>query len=139
MNIEGPVIVLLSTSVQFVRHCKSVSSMCQGCVPTLVDLTLDGEVGGVTRLASLQALTNLSASGDNLTPYTRLVQQLYFLLTAAPGSPAHPGPTGDAAAAARSHGAVRLQALKILVNLSCNADMVPHLLAAKVSIPIICM
>ena len=27
---------------------------------------------------------------------------------------------------------LKTQALKILVNLSCNSDMVPHLLAAKV-------
>ncbi|XP_052781045.1 uncharacterized protein LOC128217736 [Mya arenaria] len=89
------------------------NTQLETCVPTLVDISLDADTGLATRLSSLQALTNLSAEGEHHGHYTRLVQQLYTLLTK----------SWDPA--------LRLQGLKILVNLSCNPDMVPHLLAAK--------
>jgi hypothetical protein len=64
------------------------------------------------QLSSLQALTNLSVSPGFHGPYTKLVQTLYELVD--------------------SHDETRqMQALKVLVNLSANSDMVPHLLAAK--------
>ena len=65
------------------------------------------------QLASLQALTNLSVNSEYHTPYTKLVQQLFEYL---------------------DHGghSVKLQALKVLANLSTNEQMAPHLLAAKV-------
>ncbi|WAR24991.1 ARM10-like protein [Mya arenaria] len=94
----------------WLRHAGSDTATC---VPTLVDISLDADTGLATRLSSLQALTNLSAEGEHHGHYTRLVQQLYTLLTK----------SWDPA--------LRLQGLKILVNLSCNPDMVPHLLAAK--------
>ena len=67
----------------------------------------------IVQLASLQALTNLSVIDQNHAPYTKLIHQLYELLDRGPVN-------------------VGLQALKILVNLSSNEEMVPHLLAAKV-------
>ncbi|KAL4226459.1 DBD domain binding [Mactra antiquata] len=82
------------------------------CVPTLVDISLDNDTGESVCLTSLQALTNLSLISTHHGHYTRLVQRLYEFLPS-------------------QNGSTRLQALKILVNLSCNPDMVPHLLAAK--------
>ncbi|XP_023933530.1 retinitis pigmentosa 1-like 1 protein isoform X2 [Lingula anatina] len=84
----------------------------KGCIPNLIDTTLSEENPEPVYLASLQALTNLSVTDRYHGDYTRLIQKLYLLLDGA----------GEA---------VKMQALKVLVNLSCNADMVPHLLAAK--------
>jgi hypothetical protein len=74
------------------------------------------------QLSSLHALTNLSVTDRYHPPYTPLVGTLYSLLDAAP-APSTP------------HAPVQLQALKILVNLSANPAMVPHLMAAKVGNP----
>jgi len=90
-------------------------SLSQDCIPALIQLSSSEKSSEDLQLASLQALTNLSVTSTFHPPYTKVIQQLYELLD-------------DAA----NH-AVRLQALKVLVNLSCNADMVPHLLAAKVT------
>ncbi|XP_060568226.1 G-protein coupled receptor-associated sorting protein 2-like [Ruditapes philippinarum] len=84
----------------------------ESCVPTLVDISLDKDTGEAVCLSSLQALTNLSLTSDHHGHYTRLVQRLYeFLKT--------------------ENKVIQIQALKILVNLSCNPEVVPHLLAAK--------
>lgn len=83
-------------------------------MPTLVDLTLEDETGESVCLSSLQALTNLSLTDQYHRHYTRLVQKLYDLLDC------------------QQHN-IQLQALKILVNLSCSTEMVPHILAAKVT------
>ena len=85
----------------------------QACVPTLVDISLDKDTGEAVCLSSLQALTNLSVTSDHHGHYTRLVSRLYELFS-------------------EDNTSLQLQALKILINLSCNPDMVPHLLAAKV-------
>lgn len=85
----------------------------QDCVPMLVDIALEEETGESVRLSSLQALTNLSVMEHHHNHYTRIIQKLYhFLDGQSPG--------------------IRLQAAKILVNLSCNPELVPHMLAAKV-------
>lgn len=79
----------------------------------LVDIALEEETGESVRLSSLQALTNLSVMEHHHNHYTRIIQKLYhFLDGQSPG--------------------IRLQAAKILVNLSCNPELVPHMLAAKV-------
>ena len=85
----------------------------QACVPTLVDISLDKDTGETVCLSSLQALTNLSVTPDHHGHYTRLVSRLYEFFS-------------------EESTGLQLQALKILINLSCNPDMVPHLLAAKV-------
>ena len=89
----------------------------QDCVPTLVDLTLEDETGESVHMSSLQALTNLSITSQYHGHYTRLVQRLYELVDTNKHS-------------------IRLQALKVLVNLSTNPELVPHILAAKVRIRI---
>lgn len=87
----------------------------QECIPTLIDFASCDKAGSRMQLASLQALTNLSVTAQYHQPYTQLIQHLYDLLDS--GIPSH-----------------CLQALKILVNLSSNLQMVPHLLAARVGI-----
>ncbi|XP_069100865.1 armadillo repeat-containing X-linked protein 1-like isoform X2 [Argopecten irradians] len=84
----------------------------ESCVPTLVDLTLENETGESVCLSSLQALTNLSLTDQYHRHYTRLIQKLYDLLDTHQRS-------------------IQLQSLKVLVNLSCSTEMVPHILAAK--------
>ena len=86
----------------------------QDCIPSLIDLaTLDQTTEDV-QLGALEALTNLALTDTHHQPYTRIIQQLYIYLQS-------------------SNPAVRIQTLRLLNNLSTNADMVPHLLAAKVT------
>ena len=82
-------------------------------MPTLVDIALEEETGEALCLSSLQALTNLSVTSDHHGHYTRVIQKLYDFVDE--------GQLG-----------IRLQATRVLVNLSCNPDLVPHMLAAKV-------
>ncbi|KAL3851952.1 hypothetical protein ACJMK2_015642 [Sinanodonta woodiana] len=84
----------------------------EACVPTLVDISLDDSTDIAVCLSSLQALTNLSVTDLHHGHYTCLVGRLYHFLDI-------------------DNEHLRLQALRILVNLSCNPEMVPHLLAAK--------
>lgn len=79
----------------------------------LVDVALEEETGESVRLSSLQALTNLSVMEHHHNHYTRIIQKLYDFLDG-------------------QNSGIRLQAAKILVNLSCNQELVPHMLAAKV-------
>ena len=65
------------------------------------------------QLSSLQALTNLSVTSQYHAPYTQIIQHLYELMDT-------------------SEKNIRMQAVRVLVNLSSNPEMVPHLLAAKV-------
>ncbi|XP_063429312.1 armadillo repeat-containing X-linked protein 4-like [Mytilus trossulus] len=90
----------------------------EDCVSTLVDLTLEDETGESVCLSSLKALTNLSVTSQHHGHYTRVVQRLYDLVD-----------TGAAS--------IKLQAAKVLVNLSCNPELVPHMLAAKAPVCLI--
>ncbi|XP_052090267.1 armadillo repeat-containing X-linked protein 4-like isoform X1 [Mytilus californianus] len=90
----------------------------EDCVSTLIDLTLEDETGESVCLSSLKALTNLSITSQHHGHYTRVVQRLYDLVD-----------TGAAS--------IKLQAAKVLVNLSCNPELVPHMLAAKAPVCLI--
>jgi hypothetical protein len=85
----------------------------QSSIPTLITIANDSTDTSV-QLSSLQALTNLSVTPTYHAPYTRTIQSLYEQLDRHRGN------------------SLRIQILKLLVNLSVNATMVPHLLAAKV-------
>lgn len=84
-------------------------------MPLLVDLILGEHIKESALLAALRALTNLSTTEKHHGHYTKLVENLYELID------------GD-------NISIKLQALKVLVNLSCSSEMVRHLLAAKVCI-----
>ncbi|KAL5014415.1 hypothetical protein ScPMuIL_008685 [Solemya velum] len=105
-------VMALTTAVTNMAMNEKNHKQLGNCVPSLVNLSLEEETGESVCLTSLQALTNLSVTSQHHGHYTRLVQRLYELLDT-------------------QNTGVKLQALKILVNLSCNVDMVPHLLAAK--------
>ena len=90
------------------------TNLLQECIPALIDFAVSSKSPESVQLSTLQALTNLSVMSEYHGPYTQVVQTLYAYLD-----------TG--------HKDVQLQALKVLVNLSCNPEMVPHLLAAKVN------
>ena len=85
----------------------------QESLPALFSFATSSGSPETVQLGSLQALTNLSTSNDYQAPYTQIIQQLYELVD-------------------DSSRAVQKQSLKVLVNLSTNPEMVPHLLAAKV-------
>lgn len=93
----------------------SITVGFQSSIPVLTDLLMTEGISESVTLASLQPLTNLSTNKAYHGHYTRLLQQLYSFLDTTHNTP------------------LRLQCLKLLVNLSLNADMVPHMLAAKVS------
>lgn len=63
---------------------------------------------------TLTALANLALKDANQHEMARAIDKLYDLLS-------------------NSTPLLRLQAIKLLINLSCNSYMVPYLLAAKVS------
>lgn len=103
---------LLATAINNLSSNEQNHKQFEDCVPMLVDIALEEETGESVRLSSLQALTNLSVMEHHHNHYTRIIQKLYhFLDGQSPG--------------------IRLQAAKILVNLSCNPELVPHMLAAK--------
>ena len=87
----------------------------QGTISILTDLLLMKGISDEVIIASLQPLINLSSSTEHHRRYTRILQQLYLFLDA-------------------SHSkAVILQCLRLLVNLSLDPNMVPHMLVIKVS------
>ncbi|KAL8621158.1 hypothetical protein ACOMHN_004829 [Nucella lapillus] len=90
----------------------------EGSIPALTDLLMTEGISETVTLACLQPLTNLASSKTYHGHYTVLLQQLYSFLDTSQSPP------------------LRLQCLKLLVNLSLNADMVPHMLAAKFSISV---
>lgn len=83
-------------------------------MPPLADLILVQSGDDSVQMSALQALTNLSVTTHHHPLYTRVIQQLYGLVDSNVQN-------------------VQLQALKVLVNISCNKEMIPHLLAAKVN------
>ena len=85
----------------------------QVCIPSLIDLVMHEGISSNVQLSCLQPLTNLATTSAYHGEYTRAIQQLYILLDS-------------------GNRAIRIQALKLLVNLSCNAHVVKNLLAAKV-------
>ena len=89
-------------------------SSFQESIPALINFAQSKDVSTSVQLSSLQALTNLSTTSEYHAPYTQIIQHLYELLD-----------DGEVK--------IQMQSLKLLVNLSLNPDMVPHLLAAKVS------
>lgn len=77
-----------------------------------------GNFGGMSEallLASLVALTNVAVLTDWHDEFYIALHSLYRLVDN--GNPA-----------------IKLQSLRLLINLSCNEDMVPSLLAAQVSL-----
>lgn len=67
-------------------------------------------------LQTLSTLTNIAVLPDWHEEFCPILHHLYHLVDAGPNS------------------SVKLQALRVLVNLSCNDDMIPSLLAAHVII-----
>ena len=103
-----------------------VELACEPCgcvqtsVPQLVQLACHEACPPDVQLSALQTLTNLSHDeATSHAPYTPLVQRLYEAL--------------DAPETGAGAPALRRQALALLANLSVDAVMVPHLLAAKVT------
>ncbi|GAB1603706.1 RIO kinase 1 [Argonauta hians] len=86
--------------------------MLKDSVTLLIDLILGNYIKDNALLSTLRALTNLSTTQRHHGHYTLLVDNLYQLID-----------TDDTS--------IKLQALKVLVNLSCSSEMVRHLLAAK--------
>ncbi|CAN7989247.1 unnamed protein product [Ixodes hexagonus] len=84
------------------------------CIPLLLSAAVSRDGGRYLQTVSLLCLTNLALSDEAHEAFRGRLHQLCILVE-----------TGE--------GNVRLQTLKLLVNLSCNSAMVPYLLAAKAS------
>ncbi|CAN7983849.1 unnamed protein product [Ixodes pacificus] len=86
--------------------------LLQPCIPLLLSAAVSRDGGRYLQTVSLLCLTNLALSDEAHEAFRGRLHQLCILVE-----------TGE--------GNVRLQTLKLLVNLSCNSSMVPYLLAAK--------
>ncbi|XP_046984848.1 uncharacterized protein LOC124555094 isoform X4 [Schistocerca americana] len=84
----------------------------KGVIPILLSYVLRERQSEKLVMSSLVTLTNIAALPDWHDEYYSLLHTLYNLVDSAPPQ-------------------MKLQALKLLVNLSCNEDMVPSLLAAQ--------
>ncbi|XP_049954266.1 uncharacterized protein LOC126470457 isoform X4 [Schistocerca serialis cubense] len=84
----------------------------KGVIPILLSYVLRERQSDKLVMSSLVTLTNIAALPDWHDEYYSLLHTLYNLVDSAPPQ-------------------MKLQALKLLVNLSCNEDMVPSLLAAQ--------
>ncbi|XP_049805291.1 uncharacterized protein LOC126248388 isoform X2 [Schistocerca nitens] len=84
----------------------------KGVIPILLSYVLRERQSEKLVMSSLVTLTNIAAFPDWHDEYYSLLHTLYNLVDSAPPQ-------------------MKLQALKLLVNLSCNEDMVPSLLAAQ--------
>lgn len=110
VNVQIP-LKFVSFSLCF-RHVV-ILIVLKDCIPALIDFAKCASAPESVQVSSLQALTNLSVTSSYHPPYTKLIQHLYECLDNGSKN-------------------IQLHALKVLVNLSSNPEMVPHLLAAKV-------
>ncbi|CAI9719619.1 RIO kinase 1 [Octopus vulgaris] len=111
-NISPVLIASVANAISNMSVNENNQIMLKDSVPLLVDLILGDHIKENALLATLRALTNLSTTEKHHGHYTQLVENLYQLID------------GD-------NISIKLQALKVLVNLSCSSEMVRHLLAAK--------
>ncbi|XP_050689786.1 uncharacterized protein LOC126982097 isoform X2 [Eriocheir sinensis] len=84
----------------------------KGCLPLLMDFVKNSWGDDGLRLAALVVLTNIATISEWHQTYCPLLHKLYHFVD----SP-------------NTH--IQLQSLRLLVNLSCNRDMIPSLLAAE--------
>ncbi|XP_042206960.1 uncharacterized protein LOC121855860 isoform X2 [Homarus americanus] len=82
------------------------------CLPILMGFVQNSHADDALRLASLVVLTNIATISEWHDEYCPLLHRLYHLVD----SP-------------NLH--IQLQSLRLLVNLSCNREMIPSLLAAE--------
>ncbi|KAK8769039.1 hypothetical protein V5799_014498 [Amblyomma americanum] len=87
-------------------------TLLQPCIPLLLSAAVSRDGGCYLQMVSLLCLTNLALCDDTHEAFRGRLHHLCILVETADD-------------------AVRLQTLKLLVNLSCNSRMVPFLLAAK--------
>ncbi|XP_069979796.1 uncharacterized protein [Penaeus vannamei] len=82
------------------------------CLPILMGFVQNSHGDDALRLASLVVLTNIATISEWHEDYCPLLHRLYHLVDS-------PNPH------------IQLQSLRLLVNLSCNREMIPSLLAAE--------
>ncbi|ESO90489.1 hypothetical protein LOTGIDRAFT_233771 [Lottia gigantea] len=82
------------------------------CIPVLIDLITYERSPEDVQLMSLKSLTNLSTTPSYHDQYMVAIPRLYSMMDGINSS-------------------IRLQAVKVLVNLSCNPEIIPALLESK--------
>ncbi|KAK7073235.1 Armadillo-like [Halocaridina rubra] len=82
------------------------------CLPMLMTFVQNSQGDDALRLASLVVLTNIATISEWHEEYCPLLHRLYNLVDS-------------------SNPHIQLQSLRLLVNLSCNKEMIPSLLAAE--------
>ncbi|XP_071531539.1 uncharacterized protein [Panulirus ornatus] len=82
------------------------------CLPILMGFLQNSHADDALRLASLVVLTNIATISEWHDEYCPLLHRLYHLVDS-------------------SNPHIQLQSLRLLVNLSCNREMIPSLLAAE--------
>ncbi|XP_076331623.1 uncharacterized protein LOC143236866 [Tachypleus tridentatus] len=112
--IVSPIPPVQVSSVQAISNLAVNSqnqALLQPCVPVLLRYATDPEAGAYLRALSLTALANLALEEVTVTPYKGKLHSLFELL--------------------EEGNTIKIQALKLLNNLSCSPDMIPFLLASK--------
>lgn len=113
LNVENQKEMKVILSVPSMFCC--VTFLCsQNAIPILLSFVIKEHPSEKMLLSTLLTLSNIAVLSDWHDEFYPALHALYNLVDT--GSPQ-----------------VKLQALKLLVNLSCNEDMVPSLLAAQVS------
>ncbi|XP_064115010.1 uncharacterized protein LOC135221120 isoform X4 [Macrobrachium nipponense] len=82
------------------------------CLPILMSFVQNSQGDDALRLASLVVLTNIATISEWHDEYCPMLHRLYNLVDS-------------------SNPHIQLQSLRLLVNLSCNKEMIPSLLAAE--------
>ncbi|KAK8723514.1 hypothetical protein OTU49_011751, partial [Cherax quadricarinatus] len=82
------------------------------CLPILMSFVQNSHADDALRLASLVVLTNIATISEWHDEYCPLLHRLYNLVDS-------------------NNLHIQLQSLRLLVNLSCNREMIPSLLAAE--------
>lgn len=103
-----------SISSNFVRsltHWKIFAR--QDTIPKLISLLKQNSINDELALSLLSTLTNFAVLPDFHSEFYPVLPKAYELIE-------------------KKNAVIKLQALKLLINLSCNDDMVPSLLAAQV-------
>ncbi|XP_068228674.1 armadillo repeat-containing X-linked protein 1-like isoform X2 [Palaemon carinicauda] len=86
--------------------------LAKDCLPSLMSFVQNNQGDDALRLASLVVLTNIATISEWHDEYCPLLHRLYNLVDS-------------------SNPHIQLQSLRLLVNLSCNKEMIPSLLAAE--------
>ncbi|KAK6175328.1 hypothetical protein SNE40_013816 [Patella caerulea] len=107
-NLLGPINNVI------INLCMDIQNQArlEVCIPVLIDLITYEQSPEDVQLMSLKSLTNLSTTPSYHEQYIPALPRLFHMMDG-------------------NNASIRLQAVKVLVNLSCNPEVLPDLLESK--------